>query len=258
MHLPVPTSVFLLGTASLEVAIPQPCTSQSILQESVNVTQLSKVPFGSVINHCTVSGTIALTFDDGPWIYTAQMLDLLAEHGAHATFFLNGANRGHIDAYPDLVKRALNEGHQLGSHTWSHPYLPNLSKKEIASQMTDLESSFERIIGRSPTYMRAPYLLTNNVVLSTLNDLGYHVIGTSIDTKDFENDRPDTNWRSYEKFLAELNAGGNIVLAHDTYRTTVELLMYNMLDAIEVRGLTTVTVGECLGDPPALWYRESR
>jgi hypothetical protein len=79
--------------------------------------ETTNLPFGTVLNHCSVPGTIALTFDDGPYIYTAQILDTLADHGARATFFLNGQNRGHINQFPDLVRRAHKEGHQLGSHT---------------------------------------------------------------------------------------------------------------------------------------------
>lgn len=82
-----------------------------------NHARVSLVPIGAVIDHCVIPGTIALTFDDGPFIYTAQMLDTLAFHGAVATFFLNGVNKGSIDGFPELVQRALNEGHQLGSHT---------------------------------------------------------------------------------------------------------------------------------------------
>lgn len=77
----------------------------------------STLPYGVVLNHCSIPGTVALTFDDGPYIYTAQMLDTLAQHGARATFFLNGHHHGHIDQFPDLVKRAHAEGHQLASHT---------------------------------------------------------------------------------------------------------------------------------------------
>ena len=83
-----------------------------------NVSQQSLVPFGAVITHCTVPGTIALTFDDGPFIYTAQLLDTLAAHGALATFFLNGVNKGSTDGFADVVVRAHAEGHQLGSHTY--------------------------------------------------------------------------------------------------------------------------------------------
>jgi peptidoglycan/xylan/chitin deacetylase (PgdA/CDA1 family) len=79
--------------------------------------QTSDLPFGTILTHCSVPGTIALTFDDGPYIYTAQILDTLAQHGARATFFLNGRNKGRIDQFPDLVRRTHQEGHQLGSHT---------------------------------------------------------------------------------------------------------------------------------------------
>lgn len=106
--------------------------------------------------------------------------------------------------------------------------------------MTQLEGAFSRIVGFFPTYMRTPYLLFNDVVLTAMDDLGYHVIGASIDTKDFENDHPDLSWRSFEKFRAELDAGGTVVLAHDTHENTVEVLVDNMLEEIEMRGLSSM------------------
>ncbi|KAJ5090209.1 hypothetical protein N7532_008893 [Penicillium argentinense] len=215
----------------------------------------TQVAVGSVIDRCTVPGTIALTFDDGPWIYTRSMLNTLAEHGAVATFFLNGV---YIDQYPELVQRAVAEGHQIGSHTWSHPYLETLDYASIVSQMTTLEEALTRILGYFPTYMRIPYLMYNDLVLSAMSELQYHVVGTSIDTKDYENDDAGLIWQSFEKLRAGLDAGGSIVLAHDTHYNTVEVLADNILNEIAARGLRTVTVGECLGDPQELWYRTSR
>lgn len=75
------------------------------------------VPFGSIINSCTVSGTIALAFDDGPYIYTEQVLDELAAAGVKATFFVNGQNFAAIADYASTVQRMVNEGHQVASHT---------------------------------------------------------------------------------------------------------------------------------------------
>ncbi|KAF7136995.1 hypothetical protein CNMCM5793_006746 [Aspergillus hiratsukae] len=134
-----------------------------------NDARVSLVPIGAVIDHCAVPGTITLTFDDGLFIYTAHMLDTLAFHGAIATFFLNGVNKGSIDGFPEL-----------------HPYLHTLNYPAIIGQMTRLEEAFARIIGFYPTYMRMPFLMFNEVALSALADLGYHVIGASIDTKDYE------------------------------------------------------------------------
>lgn len=72
---------------------------------------------GIAIYSCTVPGTIALTFDDGPFIYTESVLDQLASAGFAATFFLNGYNLGNIEDYQSTLDRMINEGHQVASHT---------------------------------------------------------------------------------------------------------------------------------------------
>lgn len=75
---------------------------------------------------------VALTFDDGPSIFTPRVLDLLDQYHARATFFVNGDNfaRGHIDdratQWPDILRRMHRSGHQIGSHTWSHADLTYL------------------------------------------------------------------------------------------------------------------------------------
>jgi len=76
------------------------------------------LPFGSLIYSCTVPNTVALTFDDGPFDYTEHVLDLFDQYDAKATFFLNGHNWGYMTDRPDTVVRMINEGHQVGSHTY--------------------------------------------------------------------------------------------------------------------------------------------
>lgn len=70
----------------------------------------------------------------------------------------------------------VNDGHQVGSHTWAHADLTTLDAAGITSQMTQLENALATIINKIPTYMRPPYFSTNGLVLSTLGSLGYHVI----------------------------------------------------------------------------------
>jgi peptidoglycan/xylan/chitin deacetylase (PgdA/CDA1 family) len=77
----------------------------------------SSIPYGTVITSCTVSGTVALTFDDGPFVYTEQLLDILQSNGVHATFFQNGQNYDNIYNYAPTIQRIVDEGHQIGSHT---------------------------------------------------------------------------------------------------------------------------------------------
>lgn len=103
--------------------------------------------------------------------------------------------------------------------------------------MTTLESAFADAVGLVPTYMRPPYLAVNDYVLSVMGDLGYHVIGASIDTKDYENDHPDLIGRSVAKFNRELDQGGTIILSHDIHEQTVRTLTHIMLDEIYERGM---------------------
>lgn len=75
------------------------------------------IPVGRAIFSCTVENTVALTFDDGPFAYTEQVLDSLAEAGIKATFFINGDNWASIYNYQSTVRRMVSDGHQVGSHT---------------------------------------------------------------------------------------------------------------------------------------------
>jgi peptidoglycan/xylan/chitin deacetylase (PgdA/CDA1 family) len=124
--------------------------------------------------------------------------------------------------------------------SWGHPYLTSLDYPAIVAQMTQLEDAFMQVLGFYPTYMRPPFLAFNGLVLSAMGDLGYHVISASIDTKDYENDHPDLIPRSFEKFRAELDAGGSIILSHDVHDQTVHTLTRAMLEEIRTRGLQSM------------------
>ena len=103
---------YTLFTTSITTAAPAP-----IAQAASGVTANTAVPIGTVIDRCTTPGTIALTFDDGPYQYTAELLNILSRNGARGTFFVNGQNWGNIYDYTGVVQRMHNEGHQIGSHT---------------------------------------------------------------------------------------------------------------------------------------------
>lgn len=112
-----------------------------------------------------------------------------------------------------------------------------MTRNSIVKQMMGLETLFLQILGKIPTYMRAPFLEVDRLVLSTMAELGYHVIGASIDTKDYENDRADLIHLSLEKFRSGIDAGGSIVLSHDIHYQTVEFLTQAILDDVRRRGL---------------------
>ena len=116
-----------------------------------------------------------------------------------------------------------------------------MDHNSLVNQMTTMEAIFRQILGnnKTPTYMRAPYLAVDGLVLSTMAELGYHVIGVSVDTKDYEHDRADLVHLSLERFRNEMDAGGSIILAHDIHYHTVEVLVQALLDEIRGRGLTS-------------------
>lgn len=101
------------------------------------------------------SRAVALTFDDGPSVpYTGQILDLLRAEGIRATFFLCGAN---AERHPELVRRIRDEGHEIGNHTFSHPYLFLKSRRRIAAEIDRTQEALERIAGRRPRLFRPPF-----------------------------------------------------------------------------------------------------
>ncbi|RPB12653.1 glycoside hydrolase/deacetylase [Morchella conica CCBAS932] len=227
---------------------------------------LGIVPYGAHIYSCNIRGTIALTFDDGPYTYTAGLLDLLASLGIKATFFITGNNlsKGAIDgpntAWPAVIRRAYNEGHQIASHTWDHLDLNTLNEADRQYQMTRLEQAFLSIIGCYPTYMRAPFIQCNRECLRTMERLGYHAIFWDLDTADYTNVTPDLIQRSKDNVdmaMEGLNSNYNSILsiAHDIhYQTVYNLTRYQIITGYRY-GYRFVTVGECLGDPKDNWYR---
>jgi len=241
-----------IGICSLvaTLAIASPFESEHLVKKQ------SGVPVGQLLYGCTVPGTIAITFDDGPAEFTNKLLDTLAETDMKATFFVNGVNYGDIFQYADVIQRMVDDGHQVASHTWSHANLATLDATGVTLEMTQLEDALMSIIGKFPTYMRPPYFSTNPESAKILGDLGYHVMIADIDTKDFENTSDLA--ASVQNFISGIKAGGSISLEHDPVMETVYALVPRLIDVVRSTGLRAVTVGECLGDSPANWYRTGR
>ncbi|RJE26488.1 chitin deacetylase [Aspergillus sclerotialis] len=156
---------------------------------------IGNVPYGQIITSCVNDGDIAITFDDGPSTYTSDLLDMLASYGVRATFFIvgNNGNNGVIDQvaqWTSDIQRMNSEGHQVASHTYTHPDLMTLTSAARRDQMYQNEQALFNVFGKIPTYMRPPYLAFNGDCAADMTALGYHVISTNLDTKDYANDSP--------------------------------------------------------------------
>ncbi|KAK4075531.1 hypothetical protein PCL_08916 [Purpureocillium lilacinum] len=222
---------------------------------------------GTIINQCKSPGLVALAFDDGPWVFTNQLLDLLDQLGVHATFFVTGDNmgKGRIDdcsrPWPSILYRMYESGHQIASHTWTHQNLDHVNHAVQQAEMVNNEIALQNLFGWIPTYTRPPYLecTAKSGCPDLLGNLGYHVITSNIDTKDYLNDGPYQVQKSKDLFDAGISTQSTknsyIVLAHDTHSQTATNLTAFMIRTAKDRSYKLVTVGECLGDPKANWYR---
>ena len=183
---------------------------------------------------------IALTFDDGPGPYTAQLLDILDQHGAKATFFLIGSK---VSSQANVVRSIHARGHQLGNHSWSHPELPKLPVNQIVGEIDRTNDAIKQATGVTPSILRPPYGAVNGVVLEQLRLRGMSSILWSVDTRDWAD-------RNSDIVCSRAVAGarpGAIILMHDIHQTSVGAVPC-ILNALKQQGYSFVTIQGLIGN----------
>ena len=192
---------------------------------------------------------IALTFDDGPWpTTTSEILDILKENGAHATFFQIG---NQIANMPDIEKRIVEEGNQVGTHTWDHASgsgqgvnLTYMTADEQREEITKGFNAIEETLGTSVTHiMRAPGGNYYGSLIDNLKDLVTAEIGWDLDTEDWS--RPGAS--AIEQVILSVKPG-QVILMHDgggDRSQTVEALR-NALPQLTAQGYKCVTIDELM------------
>jgi len=211
-------------------------------------------------------GKIVLTFDDGPdprW--TPQILDILKAENVKATFFVVGENG---QANPDLVRRIVAEGHEIGNHSFTHPNLGEVPNELVDLEMNTTQRLIESLTGRSTRLFRAPYFgdaepRTPEQVGPTVaaQNLGYISVGLHLDPDDWkltnEDGSPHTSDQMVEEVLAAAKINtpeerGSIVLLHDSggdRSATVEALP-KLIHELRANGYEFTTVADLAGITP--------
>ena len=161
----------------------------------------------------------AITFDDGPSTFTPHLLDMLDEAGIHATFLMLGKNAAY---YPDIVRRALAEGHEVGNHSYSHPNLRRLSYDAIEDQISKTNDIL-RSLGADPKVMRPPYGNSNANVEKAAEKLGLKVITWNMDSLDWKR-LPEDYSKIHNEFGRPWEPGHahGVYLFHDIHKRTVD------------------------------------
>ena len=231
-------------------------TTSGLTVETV-VTPVSDAMYKSYNADVGADKVIALTFDDGPWPETTdQVLDILAQYGAKATFFTIGQQ---IDDYPEATKRIVEEGHQLCTHTWDHAEgsgqgvnLTYMSAEEQIAEITKGYDAIKAITGQEASrIIRAPGGNYSGDIVWTLEPYVDAEIGWNVDTQDWA--RPGADAIAQAILSAE---PGDVVLMHDgggDRSQTVEALKIALPKLIE-RGYTFVTMDELIAysDPASM------
>jgi peptidoglycan/xylan/chitin deacetylase (PgdA/CDA1 family) len=206
--------------------------------------------FGSVLAHGQHDKPlVALTFDDGPSMFTAQVLDTLKKYNVKATFFVIGSN---VDKYPDLAKRIVTDGHAIGNHTYTHPFwapmeIPDRLKRELDKTAVAIHNA----TGIWPEYFRPPHGWRSPWMMQLVKKNKYTVVTWTVSPDDWQHISAKT---IEDRVLSKTGSGG-IVLMHDGIelkqnpqrQETVNALPA-MIAGLRQRGYQFVTLPELIHD----------
>jgi len=195
---------------------------------------------------------IALTFDDGPDVkYTPQILEILKRYKVPATFFVIGMN---ASEHPDLLKQMVAEGHEIGSHTFTHPNIAKTSHEQLELELNATERLLQSYLGRSSVLFRPPYAedvepeTPDQVApIQFTGSLGYYTIGMQIDPLDWRNPGSD---RIVQATLKQVKQKlGNIVLLHDSGgdRAQTVAALPKIIEGLQSEGYQLVAVSDLMG-----------
>lgn len=181
---------------------------------------------------------IALTFDDGPSPETTpQLLQILRERNVKATFFVLG---NMVAKHPEVLKMIADEGHEIGSHSWSHPQLTRISQAGVDKELGNTSEAIFQVTGKKPIYLRPPYGSMKPTLRTYIEDkYGLTIVNWAVDPNDWKNRNTQA---VYDAIMAQVKPGA-IVLSHDIYPTTVAA-MPRVIDDLIAKGYKFGTISD--------------
>jgi nucleoside-diphosphate-sugar epimerase/peptidoglycan/xylan/chitin deacetylase (PgdA/CDA1 family) len=200
----------------------------------------SAVPSRQLLEHGNRDrAQIALTVDDGPDpVHTPRMLDIFRDHAVKATFFVVG---GAAEQYPEIVMRMKREGHDVGSHSYSHPYFQRLSWSGAVREISMTRCVLDRILGEECKLFRPPHGKLSLRSLIPAWAAGHRVVMWNVDLKDYCASTGDV-----EAQVARTSfSSGDIILYHGTNEPALQALPHVIKAALE-KGREAVTISELI------------
>ena len=190
---------------------------------------------------------LALTYDDGPNDpHTFRLLEVLARHNVHATFFLIGR---YVQQRPDIVREIVKAGHAIGNHTFTHPLLIFKSAAEVRKELTDCRSAIQDAVGEPSNLFRPPFGGRRPTVLRIARELGLEPVMWNVTGFDW-NAPPAA---VIERKVSRQIRGGDVMLLHDgghkqmgADRSQTVLATDHLITRYKSEGYGFVTVSEML------------
>lgn len=205
----------------------------------------------TVFGKCTEPNTVALTFDDGPYKWHEEVSQMLKKAGAKGTFFVNGQNWDCIysDDVANQLLQSYKDGHQIGSHTWSHVHMTEVSSSQLATELSKIDTALDKILGVKAAFLRPPYGEYNDAVRQQVGNNGQQMVYWDFDSGDSVGKTVAESEKLYDdRFAAKPSS--ILALNHETYDTTVHQILPYVLEKYGKSGYRFVTVAECLGMKP--------
>ena len=243
----VPATVllcFALAVPAIWIGVARPSPSRSRSLDTLEVERLARL--GEPIFCGGHRGhAIALTFDDGPGVYTHLALRLLRRFHGRATFFLVGRL---LAAWPRLPAREREFG-ALGDHTWTHPYLPALTPSAVAAQVTDTRRAIDASAHVVVRLFRPPYGARDRAIDQEVKRLGMLEVLWNVDSLDWAG----ADAAQIARNVLEHLSPGAIVLLHENRGQTIKALAFILLPALRRLHVRLESVPELLAsDPPSV------
>ncbi len=191
----------------------------SLIFLSVGHAQARVIDAVAILRQPADENMCALTFDDGPGQFTAHLLDSLQAEGVHATFFVLGQQ---VRRHPELIQRMLTEGHEVGSHSYSHPNMRKLTPSAQFEQL-DKTNQLLRELGADPKYFRPPYGKFDKSITAMAHGMGMSIVLWSSDSMDWK--RRPADYSKMASATGRPSAPGHmrgVFLFHDIHKGTVE------------------------------------
>ena len=167
-----------------------------------------------------------------------QTLEVLKQNNTKITFFMVG---DWIDKFPGAVKKIYEAGHEIASHSNTHPHVNNLSYEENIEEIEKSNDKIEKITGQRTKIYRAPYGEYNNTVIKAAQDKGYYTIQWSLDTLDYTGLTGDEMWNRIQDKLK----AGDIILSHNGTKHTQDSLDM-LIKNIKQKGLEDVRASDLI------------